>query len=76
MLTKDIRKIFYARGVPGGGAIFLFSLLLEIGTLNINTNIFIFIKDIFKNLYISENIYRDKQLFKLVKGLVFSQFLE
>ena len=65
---------FFARGVPGEeGAIFICSLLLEIGPSNINTYIFIFIKEFFLNLrvYISENIQRDKQLFKLVKVLVF-----
>ena len=70
--SKKFNTIIFFSGVAWGeGSIFIFSLLLKIRPSNININIFIFIKDnFFLNLYIFENIHRNKQLFKLVKVLV------
>ena len=66
--SKKFNKIIFARGVPGGEGAMFFFLLIIIRDLHIYQRHFFF------NLYISENIHRDKQLFKLVKVLVFRVF--
>ena len=53
----------YWQGRPRGGQIGMFFI---IGPSKINTNIVIFVRDIFKNLFSSENFHRDKQLFEIV----------
>ena len=68
-----ISLIFYGAAFRGQGeaSTLIFSLLFEIGHLNIDINILILINDIKnKYLYISVNIHRDKQLCELFKVFV------
>ena len=54
LIKKNQKKYFFfpRASQVGGGNIYIFSLSQEIGPSNINTNIFIFIRDI-KKIYIS-----------------------
>ena len=57
ILIKEIeRNIFFARGVPGGRGKFIFSLLLEIGPLNIIFNVAILIKEIERNIFFARGV--------------------
>ena len=71
VLFKEIQynTFFPWRPLWGRGHIYFFFIIKD-KTFKHNINIFIFIKDIFQNLCISENIHRNKQLFKLVKVFV------
>ena len=50
MHQRNSKKYFFARGDPGGGAKFPFSLL-ETGRSNLNTKISINIKEIQKDIF-------------------------
>ena len=53
IIQRNSMKIFCQGRPRGRGAIFIFSLFLEIGPTNINFNIFIYIRDMFFLIYIS-----------------------
>ena len=69
ILIKKIKKKF--KGVPGGRGQYLYIFfILRDRTFKHKYQYFHIYQGYKKNLYISENIHRDKQLFKLVKVLV------
>ena len=79
ILIKKIKKnIFFSKGVPGGRGQYLYIFFISRDrTFKHKYQYFHIYQGYKKNLYISENIHRDTQLFKLVKVLVnsFGAFL-
>ena len=74
ILIKKIKKnIFFSKGVPGGRGQYLHIFFISRDrTFKHKYQYFHIYQGYKKNLYISENIHRDTQLFKLVKVLVSS----
>ena len=68
LIQGNKKTIQIVRGVPGGGAEFLFALLLEIGRSNLNSKIFILIKK-FKKIFCCQGRPREGQNFHFLYHL-------